>query len=88
MTTETRTGVLHWARARARHDERMRCVVVDVPLTADAVVENGEQVEEWIERVVEATAIRFGTAYELHAIGFRGGREYVARFTVHPTAEA
>jgi hypothetical protein len=88
MTTETRTGVLHWARARARHDERLRCVVVDVPLTADAVVENGEQVEAWIQRVVEATAVRFGSTYELLAIGFRGGRDYVARFTVTPQAEA
>jgi hypothetical protein len=88
MTTDTRTGTLHWARARARHDDRLHCVVVDVPMTADAFVENGEEVEEWIERVVEATAVRFGSTYELLAIGYRGGRNYVARFTVTPQAEA
>ena len=92
MTTPTpvpdRAGVLHWTRAETRHDEALRCLVVDVPFTADAEPASPEVVTEWIPRITAATYARFGRTYELLAVGWRGGREYTALFTVTPSAEA
>ena len=86
--TTDRTGVLHWQRAEVKHDEALRCLVVDVPLTADAEPTGPDAVAEWIPRITAATYARFGATYELLAVGWRGGRNYTALFTVHPTAEA
>jgi hypothetical protein len=93
MTTPTpaptdRTGVLHWQRAEVKHDAALSCLVVDVPLTADAEPTGPDAVAEWIPRIAQVTFARFGRTYELLAVGWRGGRNYTALFTVTPAAEA
>jgi len=81
----TGTGMLHWSQATTTHDETLGCVLVDVPLTSEAPPQS---LPEWLPRVVEAVAARFGTTYSLLAIGHAGGHDYHALFTVHTDAEA